>query len=393
MANIGTDVASVLEAVRSIAPKLRENGQEAENRRWLPDENIALLDKAGVFRIATPRRFGGLDFSLEDQSRVLAEIARGCPSSSWVSMVWVSSAWMVTLYSEELQKEIFSSPSTRISGGFSPTGTLVPVEGGYVLNGTWGFNSGCHGADWNMMLAFVERPDGSLDDAVAMVPVSEFTLTDDWNASSLAATGSSTATAEDVFVPAHRVIIPSEAEAAAAAGAEVPALPAGRGYSLYSFLFSQSVSTFIGIARGAYDLFLERLPNRGISSTPWDKQSDHPLTQIQVATAASKIAAAEALAAGMYRTLQERADANEEPTLEERAAVRGHSAYAVQLAKEAVEILFNASGASVIKREVPLQRFHRDIQGLALHGWILLSSNMEVYGRVIVGLDPDTPLL
>lgn len=389
MANIGTDVASVLEAVRSVVPKLRENGQEAENRRWLPDENIALLDKAGVFRMATPRRFGGLDFSLEDQSRVLAEIARGCPSSSWVAMVWVSSAWMVTLYSEELQEEIFSSGSARISGGFSPTGTLTPVEGGYLLNGTWGFNSGCHGADWNMMLGFVERPDGSLDDAIAMVPVSEFTLADDWNASSLAATGSSTATAKDVFVPAHRVVIPAEAEA----GAEIPAPPPGRGYSLYSFLFSQSVSTFIGIARGAHEMFLERLPNRGISSTPWDKQSRHPLTHIQVATAASKIAAAEALATGMYRVLQERADANEEPTIEERAAVRGHSAYAVQLAKEAVEILYNASGASVIKREVPLQRFHRDIQGLALHGWILLSSNMEVYGRVILGLEPDTPLL
>ncbi|MEU6098283.1 acyl-CoA dehydrogenase family protein [Streptomyces sp. NPDC047079] len=393
MAKNGTDVASVLDAVRSIVPKLRENGLEAENRRWLPEENIELLDKAGVFRMATPHRFGGLDFSLEDQSRVLAEIARGCPASSWVSMVWVSSAWMVTLFSEELQEEVFSHGSARISGGFSPTGVLSPTEGGYVLNGTWGFNSGCQGAEWNMMLAFVEEADGSLLDAIALVPISEFTFADDWNASALAATGSSTATAKDVFVPAHRVVIPAEAEAAAAAGIELPAPPAGRGYGLYGFLFSQAVSTFVGIARGAYELFLERLPGRGISYTSWTEQTQHPLTQIQLGTAASKIAAAEALAAAMYRTLQQRADAGEEPTLQERAAIRGHSAYAVQLAKEAVEILYNASGASVIRREVPLQRFHRDVQGLALHGWILLSSNMEVYGRVLLGLDPDTPLL
>jgi 3-hydroxy-9,10-secoandrosta-1,3,5(10)-triene-9,17-dione monooxygenase len=304
---------------------------------------------------------------------------------------------MVTLYPEELQEEIFTKPAVRISGGFSPTGVLRPTEGGYVLNGTWGFNSGCFGADWNMMLAFVERPDGSMDDAIAMVPISEFSFADDWHASALAATGSATATAEDVFVPAHRVVIPAEAaaaiEEAIAAGVEIPAPPPGRAYGLYSFLFSQAVSTFIGIARGAYDLFLDRLPGRGISYTSWTEQKEHPLTQIQVATAASKIAAAEALAAQMYRTLQDRADVGEEPTLAERAAVRGHSAYAVQLAKEAVEILFNASGASVIRKSVPLQRFHRDIQGLALHGWILLSSNLEVYGRVILGMDPDTPLL
>lgn len=393
MVTTETDVASVLKAVRDIVPKLRENGLKAENQRWLPDENLELLDKAGVFRMATPREFGGLAFSLEEQSKVLAEIARGCASTSWVAMVWVSSAWMVTLYPGELQEEIFAKPSVRVSGGFSPTGTLTPTEGGYTLNGRWGFNSGCHGADWNMMLAFVERPDGTLDDAIALVPIAEFSIEDDWHASSLAATGSATATAKDVFVPAHRVVIPSEAQAAIEAGIELPPPPAGRGYGLYSFLFSQAVSTFIGIARGAYELFLERLPGRGISYTPWTEQKEHPLTQIQVATAASKIAAAEALAAEMYRTLQERADAGEEPSLQERAAIRGHSAYAVQLAKEAVEILYNASGASVIKRDVPLQRFHRDIQGLSLHGWIVLSTNLEVYGRVILGMDPDTPLL
>ncbi len=128
MADNGTGVAAVLDAVRSTVPRLRENGLEAESDRWLPEENIELLDKAGVFRMATPRRFGGLELSLEDQSTVLAEIARGCPASSWVAMVWVSSAWMVSLYPEPLQQEVFSGPSARISGGFSPTGTLTPTE-------------------------------------------------------------------------------------------------------------------------------------------------------------------------------------------------------------------------------------------------------------------------
>ncbi|GHJ07129.1 acyl-CoA dehydrogenase [Micromonospora humidisoli] len=383
----------VLAAVRDIVPKLRENGLEAEQRRWLPEENLALLEKAGVFAMATPQRYGGLDLSLAEQAEVLAEIARGCPSSSWVSMVWASSAWMVTLFPEELQDDIFTRPGVRISGGFSPTGTLVPSGDGYVLNGTWGFNSGCRGADWNMMLAIVQRPDGTTDEAIALVPMDRFAIADDWVASSLTATGSSTTTATDVFVPAHHVVIPAEAEAAMAAGIELPPPPPGRGYGLYSFLFAQSVATFIGIARGALDIFLERLPGRGISQTQWTDQSQHPLTHIQLGAAASRIAAAEALCQQMYGLLQDRADRYEELTLAERAAIRGHSAYAAQQAKEAVEILYNASGASVIKRAVPLQRFHHDIQGLALHGWILLSTNLEVQGRVILGLEPQTPLL
>ncbi|WP_405810148.1 acyl-CoA dehydrogenase family protein [Streptomyces sp. NBC_00210] len=391
MAKNETDVAAVLEAVRDIVPKLRENGLEAENLRWLPDENIELLEKAGVFRLATPRHFGGLEFSLADQAKVFAEIARGCPSTAWIASVWVSSVWMVTLFPEALQKDVFARSSVRISGGFTPSGVLKPTEGGYVLNGAWKFNSGARGAHWNVASSVIEGPDGSYEEAIALVPMSDFTLEDDWHTSSVSATGSSTSIATDVFVPEHRVVPTDPAAFEAALPADYE--PTGREYGLYSYVIAQGVAVLVGIARGAYELFLERLPGRGITYTSWTDQTQHPLTQIQVATAESKIAAAEALMDRTYATLQHRADAGEQPSLGEKAAVRGHGAYAVQLAKEAVEILFNASGATAIQRSVPIQRFHRDIQGLALHGMILLNPSLEVHGRVLLGLDPDTPLL
>ncbi|GHJ99321.1 acyl-CoA dehydrogenase family protein [Streptomyces sp. NPDC003753] len=394
MAAQAIDVASVLAAVREIVPKLRENGLEAEDRRWLPDENVDLLEKAGVFRMATPKVFGGLEFSVADQAAVFAEIARGDVSTSWIASVWVSSAWMITLFPEELQKEIFATPDVRISGGFTPSGVLTPTEGGFVLNGSWKFNSGCRGAQWNIATSLVQHPDGRTEEAIALVPMREFTIEDDWNTSSVAATGSCTSTATDVFVPAHRVV-PTDPAAFEAALAQLPEdwQPTGREYGLYSYIISQGVATFLGAARGALELFLDRLPGRGITYTSWTDQKQHPLTQIQVATADAKISAAEALMHQTYQTLQRRADAGEQPTLEEKAAVRGHSAYAVQLAKEAVDVLYNASGATAIQRRVPIQRFHRDIQGLALHGMILLTSSLEVHGRVLLGLDPDTPLL
>lgn len=388
------DVNAMVAAVREIVPRLRANGLAAENRRRLPEENLELLEKTGVLRMAVPRHAGGLDLSLGDQAKVLAELATGCGSTAWVAMVWASSAWICSLFPEELQGDLFATGAPRISGGFLPSGKLTPVEGGYRLSGVWRFNSGCQDADWNMMLALLDRPDGSVEEAIAMVPMSEFTIVDDWHASALGATGSCTTSVEDAFVPAHRVVIPSEAAAALAEHPELLAmLPAGRVYSLYPFLFSQAVSVFTGLARGAYELFVERLPGRGISYTPWTDQKEHPVTQIQVATAASKIAAAEALAKRMYQSQQEKADTGEEPTLAERAAIRGQSAYAVQLAKEAVEVLFGAAGATAIRQDLPLQRFRRDIEGLSLHGWIVFNSNMEVYGRVLLGLDPNTRML
>ncbi|MFP3992302.1 acyl-CoA dehydrogenase family protein [Streptomyces sp. E11-3] len=387
-----TEVAAVLEAVRDIVPTLRENGQRAEENRWIPEDNIALLEKADVFRTAMPRRFGGLDFSVQDQARVLSEIGRGCGSTAWLAMVWVSSAGLAALFPDQAQEEVFGSGPVRISGGFTPSGQLKPADGGYVLDGSWRFNSGCRGADWNIAAAVLERPDGTHDEVVAIVPMAEFTIADDWHTSSASATGSSTTTAKGVFVPEHRVITFGDAILNTTPGRDA-AVTEGRKYGLFSYIMAVCAAAYLGIARGAYELFLERVPGRGITYTDWSDQAKHPLTQIQTATAANKIAAADALQSEVLDLLQRRADAGEQPTDAEKADVRGRSAYAIQLAKEAVEIVYNAAGASVIQRNVPLQRFHRDAQGLALHGLLLLSTNLEVQGRVLLGLDPETPFL
>ncbi|NEE52128.1 acyl-CoA dehydrogenase, partial [Streptomyces sp. SID8455] len=83
---------------------------------------------AGVFRMAVPARFGGMDLPLADQAKVIAEIGRGCPATAWVTMVWVSSTWTATLYPDQAQKEIFAPGSVRISSAFAPTGTVVETE-------------------------------------------------------------------------------------------------------------------------------------------------------------------------------------------------------------------------------------------------------------------------
>ncbi|MFG3497338.1 acyl-CoA dehydrogenase family protein [Streptomyces sp. NPDC047928] len=385
-------LASVLDAVRSGVPTLRSNGLAGEDQRWLPDENIELLDKAGVFRMAVPARFGGLDLPLAAQAEVITEIARGCPATAWVTMVWVTSTWTATLYPDKAQEEIFADPSVRISSAFAPTGTVVPTDGGYILNGTWRFNSGSPGAQWNFTAAMLERPDGTHEEVMAIVPMESMTVADDWHVSAGAATGSATTMAKDVFVPAHHVVTFEEVMVSAT-GDRSNTGATGRNYGLLSFVMAECAAVFIGIARGAYELFLERLPGRGITYTDWTDQKQHPLTQIQVATAANKIDAAQALSARWLTLLQERADAGEQPTPEEKAIVRGQTAFAAQLSKEAVEILFNASGGSVIQRSVPLQRFHRDIQGFSLHALAQIDVNLELQGRVLLGMDPGTVFL
>ena len=80
-------------------------------------------------------------------------------------------------------------------------------------------------------------------------------------------------------------------------------------------------------------------------------------------------------------------------TLLERARTRGYAGYTVKLGREAVEILNSASGASSIRRDVPFRQAFRDVQALALHAGSNLAAGLEVYGRAILGLEPETVLL
>ncbi|WP_446040958.1 acyl-CoA dehydrogenase family protein [Streptomyces sp. SID1121] len=388
MALRDAETQNVLDAVREVVPTLRTNGLETEKQRWLLDENIELLEKSGVFGIAIPERFGGLDLSVEQQALILAEISRGCGSTGWVSMVWVSTAWIATLYPDRAQEEVFAGGSVRISGGFTPSGTLVAAEGGYVLNGTWRFNTGVPGARWNVHAALIERPDGTQEELFALVPTEDITVADDWDVFGASGTGSATSTAKDVFVPAHRVVDASVFDASTRDrwNADLK----GRNYNLTSYILATCAPVYLGIAKAALELFVERLPGKGITYTSWTEQSQHPYTQIQLSRAANKIAACEALSREWLTVIQKRADLGEKLSVPEKATIRGQVGYVVQTTKEAVEALYEISSASTIARSNHFQRAFRDIAALSLHGLLTPVGCLEVHGRVMLGLEPDT---
>ncbi|MDT0441418.1 acyl-CoA dehydrogenase family protein [Streptomyces johnsoniae] len=391
MASAEADLLVVLEAVRKIAPALRSNALRAENENWIPDENIALLEEAGVFSVAVPERFGGLDLPVDRQAALLAEIARYCGSTGWVAMVWVTTAWMASLYPDRAQAEVFAGGSVRVSGGFTPSGTLVPTEGGYLLTGTWRFNTGVKGAEWNVCAAVAEYQDGRTEELFPLVPTSALSTGDDWDVFGAAGTGSVTSTAKDVFVPAHRVVDAAVYEAAT--GNRWNAEVHGRNYHLLSYILAGGASVFTGLGRAALDAFTQALPGKGITYTNWAEQNQHPHIQIQVAVAANKIASCEALQESFLRPIQGRADRGEPLTLAERATVRGQVAHIVQTTKEAVGELAALSPASAISRSKEFQRIHRDILALSLHGLLAPIGSLEVQGRVLLGLEPGTDYL
>ena len=380
----------LVERAAGLVPMLRERAIDAEKARRVAPETFDALSAADIFRMTAPARYGGYEVDFETQCDVLAEIARGCPSTSWVATILSAMSWLVGVFPDEAQDEIFADGDPRISGVFSPTGVGTPKDGGLVVNGRWGFNTGGHGSKWTVINAVVPASDGSMGTPTCVLaPSRDLRRLDDWYASGMAATGSETIVAENLFVPAHRTMpLPMmlEAKYPPRHNAANPYF----NYPLAPVLTVNAGGTAVGAARGALEAFHERLPGRGITYTNYPNKSEAAVTHLQVGEATLKIESADA---HMRRGCAILDDSLGTPmTLEARVKSRAHISYSTGLAREAVDTLFYASGASAIQSNVPIQRLQRDIQALANHAIMHPQTTIELYGRILCGLPPNTLL-
>jgi alkylation response protein AidB-like acyl-CoA dehydrogenase len=378
-----TATGGLVASATALIPMLRKAAPAAEKARRVPQESYDALAAAGIFRMTAPKAYGGVEADFRTQCEVLAEIARGCPSTSWVATIYSAMSWLVGVFPDETQEEIYATRDPRIAGVFSPTGTAVHKDGGFVVNGRWPFNTGCHGASWTVLNVVVgEMP------TCMLAKSADLTILDDWYATGMSATGSNTVVAENVFVPSRRAIpLPDmlDARYPARHNAENPYF----NYPLAPVLTVNASGTPLGIARGAWDAFVERLPGRGITYTTYTNKAEAPVTHLQMAEASLKIDSSEAHMRLATSLLD---GAKGSMTMQERVKARAHVAYSTGLAREATDILFYASGASSIQEHMAIQRYQRDIQALSNHAIMHPQTSLELYGRILCGLAPNTLL-
>jgi alkylation response protein AidB-like acyl-CoA dehydrogenase len=371
-----------------LVPVLRKNAAWSEENRRLHDESIEALADAGIFKLRTPARYGGYEVDTRTLLDVATELGRADGSTSWTASVYWIPTWMACLFPDEVQDEVFATPDVRVCGTLSPSGMAAPVEGGVVVNGKWGFISGALHSHWQEIIAIKMGP-GEPMPIMALVPLSDLHIVDDWHTAGLKGTGSVSTVAKDVFIPQERILpLPAvlQGHSASKLNADSPIYRP----PLLPVASASSVGTVIGLAKGAKDAFFERLPDRKITYTEYASQREAPITHLQVADATLKIDQAEFHARRLTTLVDTKAVDGSPWTLEERARARADMGAACRLAKEAVDIFALASGGSSVYSDVPIQRIARDVQAVNLHALMHPNTNAELYGRVLCGLEPNT---
>lgn len=372
---------------------IRKHAMWQEEHRVLHEEVLQAVLDAGLLKMRVPLRYGGYESDVRTVCEVVAELARGDGSVGWTIGTLTLACTQAGLFPDEVQDEIFADPDVRICGSASPGGIAVPTEGGVILNGEWHFNTGAPHSQWDMHAALLPIEDGGYLPVAVAVPMKDLTIVDDWYTAGLRGTSSVTTIAQDLFVPEVRVLpflpvlLHSEHRSQRNADSrtwKVPFVP---------WSVTVASAPALGMAQAAKELFLERLPSRKITYTNYERQIEAPLTHLQVGEAAMKTDEA---AFHLYRAadlLDTKVAAGEPWTVEERVVARMDAAAVCLRAKEAVDVLNNASGGSSLYSDVPIQRIERDVQAISLNGFLVPSTNAETYGRVLCGLEPNTNLL
>jgi len=389
---VSTDVPAREELVRrasELVPVLQKNAAWSEENRRIHEDSIEALAEAGMFKLRVPKRYGGYEADTRTLVDIASELGRADGSTSWVTSVYWIPTWMTCLFPDHVQDEVFSTPDVRVCGTLSPSAMAAPTEGGMIVNGKWGFISGAHHAHWQEIIAILVPPDSEPYPVMALVPIDEMLIVDDWHTSGLKGTGSVSTVAKDLFVPQDRIVpLPAvlQGQSASVLNAESPIYRP----PLLPVASASSVGTVIGMARAAKDLFFKRLPDRKITYTAYASQNEAPLTHLQAAEGTMKVDQAEFHAHRLSSLVDSKGIDGTAWKLEERAQARADLGAVVRLAKEAVDIFASASGGSSIYTDVPIQRFQRDVNAVNLHALMHPNTNAELYGRVLCGLEPNT---
>jgi 3-hydroxy-9,10-secoandrosta-1,3,5(10)-triene-9,17-dione monooxygenase len=381
-----------MQRARQCVPVLRERAQKCEEARVLLPENEKLLHDTGLFRFHQPRRFGGMELPFIAVVDIVAELARGCPSTAWNVGNLGCHHWILAYYEPETQHEIWdANPDVLIASSIAlAAGRGRRTKGGFVVSGKWPFSSGVDNSDWNMLAVTVYDEDGKtpIDWRLCVVPKGDYRIIDTWYAMGMVGTGSKDIEVKEVFVPERRAL----ALARCRGGLEHPGAALNDG-PLFRVPIVASAghplsATALGAAEGAFQHVKESFSKR-VGTYTGAKVADFQAVQIKLAEARVLIDSATHLMRQSALVFQEKFDLS----IEEKLRLRAQNAYAVRQARQAVETLWSCYGANALYTRDPLQRYLRDLLAINQH----FSFNFDIagaaYGLLTLGGKYSNPTI
>lgn len=386
MAVAKVQVADWSQWADAMAARLAERAQEAETLRSLPPATVAEAAEAGFFAMLVPPARGGEGATFATFMDVVRRLGAGCASSAWTLSFLALHAWLLCKFEPALQDELFAGGRMPMAPApLAPTGKAEKVEGGYRVSGRWEWATGANQADW-VMVNCLEA--GAMIPRFAVLPIADVVVHDVWRVAGMAATGSNTISAEEVFVPEHRTL---QAHLLKLAPSPGEALYPGSTvcYPLGPVLALVACTAAVGAAEGGLAAYTDRMKTKIQAYTGGAKAAEAPATHLRLGEALATVRAMRLVWEDAVARLERDGPLGHETPLDTLAAIRLASADVVRLANVALNSLGAAAGASAGFLDFPLQRHLRDVQMMRGHVVYDWDRAAQIGGKIALGLPPS----
>ena len=380
----------LLDAVERIRPVLEGCAEQAEEERALPHAAYDAMLDAGLFRMLTPRAFGGMELHPVEAFRVIEAVSRIDSAAGWCLSISQAVGSFACWLPKEGGEEVYErGGDTIVAGGFFPPAPSVPVEDGWRVTARTAFNSGCHRAQW-FAVPIVEVDDESskydphTEDPphiVAFVPRDEVDLVDTWHTAGMRGTFSADIQVDDVFVPNRRIAhLERRAERAPAFSGQL------YGTCPWLSIHGEAVVS-LGIAGAA----IEKLLDLAMRKTPGASRvplHDREMAQHHAARASGLLDASRLF---LHDTISEAyTEAERDDWFSDANRLRCQLAacFAAEACAEAVDLVCEAAGSSAGRLEHGFERHQRDVHFLTKHADKSYARYEDV-GRMMFGIPPS----
>jgi alkylation response protein AidB-like acyl-CoA dehydrogenase len=382
--------ANYVTRVEALAPLVAQEIDASEREAQLSDAVVEALHEAELFRIMLPESVSGGGLTNLEALPVFEAAGHIDGSMGWNLAIGSDGALLGHWLDEAPFRELFGDSRAVLAGSLNPAGIRVtPTDGGFRVNGTGAFCSGCNQATAFVAAGFALGADGApqlLNGVPAMratlFPARNGTIQRNWSVAGLRATGSHDVVFDDVFVPeSFSFTIPGQARQEG---------PRGR-VPLPTQLVAPLAAVGLGIARHAIDAFHD-LAGTKVPALTRSPLRERVAAQMQLAQAEALLGAARAYFYETQREIWELAASGAPIGLPELARTRLGLVSAARFAVQAVDLIYDAAGTSSNFTRLPIERCWRDIHALSQHVG-LASSRYETVGRVLMGLEPGGPIV
>ncbi len=373
-----------LETALSMVPAIKAAREHINRHSELPPALAAALKERGLFKLLLPKVFGGAELSLPCFIRCVEVIAQADGSAGWCVGQGGVFPNLADRMPPQTAREIWgANPGAVVATGTPFGSTAQPIGDGYQLSGKWRFASGCLHADWLAAMASIVDADGQVTGfGMFLVPRADVALGDGWNVSGLRGTGSREYTLDAHHVAAPRALLGAVLREHCGMATGLPA----------QLLFASAFgSVGLGIARRAIDSLMALAGGKMPVFTN-RKLLDDDLVHAGLAEAEAEWGASRAFLHEMAEACTHQyANAGELPQIM-RAHLRLAATHAMRKAGVVVDKVFTLAGSDAIFDDHPMHQCFQDIHALTQQIQAR-PAHFRTVGRVLLGLDPDSPVV